>query len=164
MSSQRIDLPADLVAQIKESQGAVQLPASIQTQLCALAMSAKTHSYSPYSKFPVGAAALAEDGTVYLGCNVENASYGGAICAERTAFVKAVSEGQRSFVAVAVVTNLRSFASPCGFCRQFMVEFGKNLQVIIFSYRACIRSIVPLFCRFTCASKMEASNSTPSRT
>lgn len=75
-----------------------------QILLASLASQAKERSYSPYSKFRVGAAALAKSGKIYLGCNVENASYGGAICAERTAFVKAVSEGDKTFLAVAVTT------------------------------------------------------------
>ncbi|KAJ3289955.1 hypothetical protein HDU79_003666 [Rhizoclosmatium sp. JEL0117] len=127
-----IEVPESLRDEIKASHGAKQLPQEIQTQLFEAAVRAKSKSYSPYSKFPVGAAVLTESGEVFLGCNVENASYGGAICAERTAFVKAVSEGQQKFLAVGVVTNLKSFASPCGFCRQFMVEFGKDLQVYLF--------------------------------
>ncbi|KAF7290533.1 Cytidine deaminase [Mycena indigotica] len=99
----------------------------------------KNHTYSPYSKFPVGAALLAANGTIFKGANIENASYGsylpnpptiayskqtgGTICAERTAFVKAVSEGTRSFIALAVVTNVHSSISPCGICRQFIREF-----------------------------------------
>jgi cytidine deaminase len=94
---------------------------------------AKEHSYSPYSKFRVGAALLTKSGKIYPGCNVENASYGGAICAERTSFVKAVSEGDKEAVAVAVTTDQPSFVFPCGFCRQFMVEFNKHLKVILVS-------------------------------
>ncbi|KAH6565433.1 hypothetical protein BASA60_009933 [Batrachochytrium salamandrivorans] len=70
---------------------------------------------------------------ICLGCNVENASYGGTICAERTAFVKAVSEGVKTFLAIAVITDKDTAISPCGVCRQFMVEFGKNLMVYQFS-------------------------------
>lgn len=101
--------------------------------LGSFAIEAKNESYSPYSHFRVGAALLSSNGTVWLGCNVENASYGGAICAERTAFVKAVSEGHRDFVAIAVVTDKDEPTSPCGICRQFMVEFGKKLVVYQFS-------------------------------
>ncbi|KAJ1973628.1 hypothetical protein H4R34_005009 [Dimargaris verticillata] len=96
------------------------------------ALGARGHSYSPYSKFRVGSALVTKDGTVYTGCNVENASYGGAICAERTSMVKAVSEGHRDFVAIAVATDLtETFGTPCGICRQFMSEFGTDLVVIL---------------------------------
>ncbi|KAI8377090.1 cytidine deaminase [Choanephora cucurbitarum] len=95
-----------------------------QSKLFELALDAKNASYSPYSKFRVGAALLTEDGTFFKGCNVENASYGGAICAERTAYVKAVSEGHRKFRALAVSTDQEECISPCGICRQFISEFG----------------------------------------
>lgn len=108
------------------------LTAKTEDLLRQIAAEVKEHSYSPYSKFRVGAALLSAQGHVYNGCNVENASYGGAICAERTAFVKAVSEGHRKFLAIAVSTDVDSFISPCGFCRQFMVEFGKELKVYLF--------------------------------
>ncbi|KAI8093614.1 cytidine deaminase [Halteromyces radiatus] len=88
------------------------------------ALEAKETSYSPYSKFRVGAALLTKDGTWYKGCNVENASYGAAICAERTAYCKAISEGHREFIALAVSTDQDDFVSPCGICRQFISEFG----------------------------------------
>jgi len=89
------------------------------------AVEAMSFAYNPYSKFSVGAALLCADGTIYTGCNVENVSYGLCICAERTALVKAVSEGRRHFKAIAVTTSLKDeTGSPCGACRQFMVEFG----------------------------------------
>ncbi|KAI1309345.1 Cytidine deaminase [Halotydeus destructor] len=89
-------------------------------------------AYCPYSNFPVGAALLCEDGTTYLGCNVENAAYTVGLCAERTAAVKAVSEGKRKFRAIAVTTKLSTvFATPCGACRQFLVEFGLDLDVYL---------------------------------
>eukprot|EP00386_Alphamonas_edax_P007189 GDKI01023839.1.p2 GENE.GDKI01023839.1~~GDKI01023839.1.p2 ORF type:complete len:172 (+),score=47.58 GDKI01023839.1:35-550(+) len=93
-------------------------------QLCELAVQATKHCYCPYSKFPCGAALLTEMG-VFLGANVENAAYPSGLCAERTAIVKAISEGARQFKALAVVCyNLDGYASPCGGCRQMMVEFG----------------------------------------
>eukprot|EP01137_Pigoraptor_chileana_P022658 Opistho-2@87776 len=93
--------------------------------LVAEAHKAKITAYCPYSNFRVGAALLTEDGKIYLGCNVENSSYGLAICAERTAYVKAVSEGHRKFRAIAVATDVQNkYCSPCGACRQFMAEFG----------------------------------------
>ncbi|OZJ01718.1 hypothetical protein BZG36_05178 [Bifiguratus adelaidae] len=104
-----------------------------QEKLIDLALEARNASYSPYSNFRVGAALLAEDGTFFKGCNVENASYGGAICAERTAYVKAISEGYKSFIGLAVATDLTDdFCSPCGICRQFISEFGpKDLPVYL---------------------------------
>ncbi len=86
-------------------------------------------AHAPYSGYRVGAALLAASGNVYGGCNVENASYGISICAERTAYVKAVSEGERKFLAVAVVTD--DAGTPCGACRQFMAEFGLDTVVIL---------------------------------
>ncbi|KIM62122.1 hypothetical protein SCLCIDRAFT_25322 [Scleroderma citrinum Foug A] len=92
-------------------------------RLIQAAIEAKEYAYSPYSKFRVGAAFLLADGTIVGGANVENASYGGTICAERTAIVKAVSEGKREFVALAVTSDVTSAISPCGFCRQVIREF-----------------------------------------
>ncbi|XP_052820801.1 cytidine deaminase-like [Mya arenaria] len=93
---------------------------------------AKEQSYSPYSKFRVGAALLCQDGRIYTGCNVENVSYGLTICAERTALVKAVSEGHRKFKAIAIASDLANKTiSPCGACRQFLVEFGVSWDVIM---------------------------------
>lgn len=87
------------------------------------------NSYAPFSNFHVGAALLAKDGTVYTGVNVENSSLGGTICAERTAFTKAISEGAREFEAIAITGN-GGEAWPCGLCRQFMYEFAPDLIVI----------------------------------
>lgn len=88
-------------------------------------------TYSPYSEFPVGASLLTKSGELFLGCNVENASYGGTICAERTAVVKAISEGHLKFDSVAVVCQKNLDAWPCGFCRQFMAEFGGDLRIVV---------------------------------
>jgi cytidine deaminase len=93
------------------------------------AMAVRKWAYAPYSHYPVGAALLASSGKFYDGCNVENAAYGSSICAERTALVKAVSEGERQFEAVAVVTD--NGGSPCGSCRQMLAEFGLDLKVIL---------------------------------
>lgn len=98
-------------------------------QLVAAAIAASQHAYIPYSRYAVGAALLAGDGTLYTGCNVESASFSPTICAERTALVKAVSEGQREFTAVAVAT--RDAGSPCGVCRQLLYEFSPSLRVIL---------------------------------
>ena len=96
--------------------------------LIKLAIAARDKAYAPYSNFFVGAALLAKDGSVFTGCNVENTSYGLCICAERTAICKAVSEGYQDFEAIAVAAT--PFATPCGACRQFIVEFGKEIEVI----------------------------------
>lgn len=87
-------------------------------------------AYAPFSKFRVGAALLSKDGEIFTGVNVENSSFGGTICAERTAFVKAVSEGVREFKAIAIVSS-EGEAWPCGICRQFMKEFCDDDFVII---------------------------------
>ncbi|XP_075870301.1 cytidine deaminase-like [Nelusetta ayraudi] len=93
---------------------------------------AKKHAYCVYSKFRVGAALLTADGCVYTGCNVENACYNLGMCAERNAMSKAVSEGHRSFRAIAIASDLKDhFISPCGGCRQFMREFGPNWDVYL---------------------------------
>jgi len=87
-------------------------------------------AYCPYSHFPVGAALECSDGTVFTGCNVENAAYGVAICAERTAMTKAVSEGHRDFVRIAIAGKSEDFCVPCGICRQMMMEFAPDMEVI----------------------------------
>lgn len=89
-------------------------------------------AYAPYSHFPVGAALLCRDGSVFTGCNVENASYGVSICAERTAVVKAVSEGhQTDWVRLAVVGKTKDSCWPCGVCRQMLFEFAPDLELLI---------------------------------
>ena len=110
--------------------------AQIQTLIRA-AFAAREYSYAPYSRFKVGAALLAADGTVYTGCNIENAAYTPTVCAERTALFKAVSEGKRTFYAIAIVGSLEGrtnerITSPCGVCRQALYEFGgPSLRVIL---------------------------------
>ena len=96
-----------------------------------LAFTMLERSYVPYSHFPVGAALLCADGTVFTGCNVENAAYGPTICAERTALVKAVSEGYREFTKLAVVGNSEDYCWPCGLCRQMLCEFAPDLTVLV---------------------------------
>ena len=93
------------------------------------ARQARDMAYAPYSKYKVGAALLTKDGTIVSGCNVENAAYPATICAERTAVTKAVSEGHREFVAIAIVTG--NGGSPCGICRQVMSEFAPHMPVIL---------------------------------
>lgn len=112
-------------------------------------------SYAPYSGFKVGAALLAKDGTVYGGCNIENASYTPTNCAERTAFFKAVSEGIREFDAICIVGGkegiLKEYASPCGVCRQVMMEFCNpdTFQIILATSKEqykifTLRELLPL--------------------
>ena len=93
------------------------------------AAAARQQAYVPYSAFPVGAALLTRSGKFYTGCNVENASFGLTVCAERVAIWKAVSEGETEFEALAVVTNIAG--SPCGACRQVMVEFAPDMPVVL---------------------------------
>ncbi|MBP3543751.1 MAG: cytidine deaminase [Lachnospiraceae bacterium] len=100
-------------------------------ELLSRAKEGMKHSYAPYSKFNVGAALLCRDGTVFTGCNIENASYGAAICAERTAMTKAISEGHTDFEKIAVVCSSGSYAYPCGICRQFMSEFMLEGSVVL---------------------------------
>ncbi len=102
-------------------------------ELCQKAIAAKESAYAPYSHFRVGAALLAENGSIYSGCNIENAAFTPSCCAERTAFVKAVSEGQHSFSAIAVSGDAEDYLFPCGVCRQVMVEFcdPEKFQVIL---------------------------------
>ncbi len=97
--------------------------------LVAQATRARRRAYAPYSHYKVGAALLGKSGKVYLGCNVENASYSQTICAERTAVVRAVSEGETEFEAIAVVT--KNGGAPCGACRQVLSEFAPDLVVYI---------------------------------
>ena len=94
-----------------------------EQELCRAAIAMLDRSYSPYSHFPVGAALECSDGTVFTGCNIENASYPLSNCAERTAIFKALSEGERGFKALAVVADTERPCSPCGACRQVMAEF-----------------------------------------
>ena len=103
------------------------LAQNVISDLIEKANEARKYSYTPYSEFKVGAALLLKDGEIVTGCNIENSAYGPTNCAERTAFFKAISEGKREFVAIAVVGGKNevpeSFAYPCGICRQVMREF-----------------------------------------
>ena len=105
-------------------------------QLLEQAIEARKNAYAPYSGFQVGAALLGKSGRVYLGCNVENAAYSPTNCAERTAVFKAVSEGERSFTAIAIVGGsgeaLNELCAPCGVCRQVLSEFAeKGFRVVL---------------------------------
>lgn len=109
----------------------------IYLQLVEAALNARMRAYVPYSNYAVGAALLTADDNIYLGCNIENASYGATNCAERTAFFKAVSEGERDFKAIAIAGGIREkepvdYAYPCGICRQVMKEFCKDdFQIVV---------------------------------
>jgi cytidine deaminase len=110
---------------------------AIKKSLAEHSLAARQQSYSPYSNYKVGAALLSIDGKIFTGCNVENAAYGECICAERTAVVKAISEGVREFEAIAVATE--NGGSPCGACRQVLAEFNPNLKVIVTDAKNNIR-------------------------
>ncbi|MFL5319599.1 MAG: cytidine deaminase [Myxococcaceae bacterium] len=99
-------------------------------KLFEVAKQARQNAYAPYSNFQVGAALLADDGTIYPGANVENSSYGLAICAERNAFSRAVIEGRKNIVAVAIVVDTPVPTPPCGMCRQTMAEFGEGTMQV----------------------------------
>ena len=98
-------------------------------QLVDMAKKAREYAYAPYSKFKVGAALLTKSGKVFTGCNVENSSFGASMCAERVAVFKAVSEGEREFEAIAVVTDTVNPAMPCGMCRQVLSEFSLDIKI-----------------------------------
>ncbi|MBS7008197.1 cytidine deaminase [Anaerostipes sp.] len=101
-----------------------------EKELLALAKKAREQAYAPYSGFMVGAALLCADGSIYTGCNVENASYGAAICAERNAVSTAVAAGKRDFEAIAIAAKGKGCVYPCGICLQVMNEFSKDMKVI----------------------------------
>lgn len=100
-------------------------------ELIQAAKEALKNAYAPYSKFRVGAAVLTKKGNIYKGCNVENSSYGLTVCAERNAIANAVAHGEKEFAAIAIATNAETLRTPCGACRQTIIEFGTDIQVII---------------------------------
>ncbi len=117
------------------------------------ALAVRQRAWCPYSKFAVGAAAMTHGGSIYAGCNVENASYGLSICAERSAVVQAVASGDREIRAIAICAE--PLAWPCGACRQFIVEFGADIEIRAFSpvdmgqvVGCTIRELLPHFFRF----------------
>jgi len=101
----------------------------VSEKLIQTALDVQKKAYVPYSVFPVGAALLTADGEIFSGCNVENASYGLTICAERTACVKAISAGKKDFVEIAIVGDQDNPTPPCGACRQFLFEFKPDLKI-----------------------------------
>lgn len=110
----------------------MEMPEDIQENILLIkkAKQAQKNSYSPYSKFRVGAALMTEDNKIYTGCNIENSSYGASVCAERTALFKAVSKGYKSFKKLAVVSDLNDITYPCGICLQVISEFMPNGKII----------------------------------
>lgn len=111
------------------------------------ARAARRHAYAPYSHFAVGAAVETAEGDVVVGCNVENASIGLSICAERAAIVSAVAQGRRGFAAIAVAGPAGIDTAPCGACRQFMAEFGEDMPVTFTSHdgvvKTTLRALLP---------------------
>jgi cytidine deaminase len=103
--------------------------------LIAAARRARRHAHAAFSGFKVGAALETDDGSIVTGCNVENASYGLTICAERVAMFKALSDGHRAFRRIAVVADTQEPTPPCGACRQILWEFGRDLEVILANLR-----------------------------
>ena len=103
--------------------------------LKALAIQMMDRAYCPYSHFPVGAALECADGSVFTGCNIENASYPVGSCAERTAISKAISEGHRDFVRIVIAGKTEDVCVPCGMCRQLMKEFAPGMEVICLNVR-----------------------------
>ncbi len=110
-------------------------------KLLKAAYEAKEYAYAPYSNFSVGAALLTKEGRIFTGCNIENASYGATNCAERTAIFKAISEGERDFLALAIVSDFSGYTFPCGICRQVISEFSKEFQVIFQNNKGEILSL-----------------------
>jgi cytidine deaminase len=100
-------------------------------ELVARAREAREHAYAPYSRFRVGAAVRSASGTVYVGCNVENASFGATICAERNAIAQMIAAGEREVVACAVISTGDVGASPCGICRQVLAEFSEDCELVL---------------------------------
>lgn len=130
-----------------------------EKDLVAKALKAREKAYVPYSRFPVGAALLTKGGKVYTGCNVENASYGLTMCAERIAIYKAVSEGQKDFLALAVVGDTPDPCSPCGACRQVLAEFAQDMQVIMANLQGKIqvKKAAELLPGFFCEKDLEST-------
>ena len=132
----------------------MQLAPATVDRLLESARRAQQNAYAPYSRFPVGAAVLADDGRIFLGCNVENSSFGLTVCAERNAMAAAVVAGARP-VAVAVVANQENIV-PCGACRQVMAEFDAEMPLVLGSATGGVFSVTSLAALFPAAFKFIA--------
>ena len=111
------------------------------TELIRAALDARNHAHAPFSNFPVGAALQDESGRIYTGCNVENATYGLTICAERVAVFKAISEGARKFAAIAVAADTDVLTPPCGACRQILWEFCGDVELTLVNLAGKIETL-----------------------
>lgn len=107
------------------------LPDNVAIRLLSAAFEVREGAYAPYSSFKVGASVLTKDGQIFTGSNIENASYGATMCAERVAIFKAISSSHREITAVAVVVDYSTPIAPCGICRQVIAEFGKNAVILM---------------------------------
>jgi cytidine deaminase len=121
----------------------------IYHELVMEAREAKINAHAPYSKFRVGSALLAKSGKIFTGCNIESSSFSLTICAERTAIFKAISEGERSFLAIAVVSDGHGYTPPCGACRQVLMDLAGNIDCIMINSKDQLRitnlkSLLPL--------------------
>lgn len=113
----------------------------VNETLALKAVQSMQNAYSPYSNFMVGSAILTKDGEIYSGCNIENASYGATICAERVALYKAVSAGEKDFVKLTIACNGDNFPYPCGICLQVLSEFCDDLEIDLINSRGIIKSV-----------------------
>ena len=110
-------------------------------QLITIAKQSRENAHAPYSNFRVGAALRASSGRIFGGCNVENATYGLTVCAERVAILKAISEGERGFDAISVVTDTEALTPPCGACRQLIWEFCGDIPVVLANLKGRVEQI-----------------------
>ena len=120
-----------------------------EQRLIDAAKKARENAHAPYSKFKVGAAILTGDGNIYASCNVENASYGGSVCAERNAVAQAVAAGEKTFTQLAIITQSDPPVAPCGLCRQVLIEFCDDLPILMCNLegevvRTTLRELQPL--------------------
>ncbi len=119
------------------------MPPADYTELITAATAARKHAYVPYSRFAVGAAVLTAAGAIFTGCNIENAAYPLTLCAERVALFSAYAAGAREITALAVMTDTEAVASPCGACRQVMLELAPTSTVLLLNLRGMQRRVTP---------------------